>query len=224
MARRMSFESGEWYHCYNRGVDKRNIFENESDANRLLMLLYLANSMNPIKLFHDEKPSLKKVLVEERGPQIVAVGAYCLMPNHYHLLLQETIDDGITSFMRKIGTAYTMYFNRKNGRAGHLFSGPFRAKHIGTDRYFQQALRYVHCNPAELYERGWKIGKVRNMGLLERKLVDFPYSSLKSFIGGGTANPILSRAGLEIAEKVSASVMLRDACDYYASEMKPDEV
>jgi len=126
--------------------------------------------------------------------------------------------------MRKIGTAYTMYFNRKYGRTGHLFSGPFRAKRIGTDRYFQQALRYIHCNPAEIYEGGWKVGKVRNIASLERKLVDFPYSSLKSFVGGGIAHPILSRDGLELAEKVSASAMLRDARDYYASQMKPDEV
>ncbi len=224
MARRMSFEFGEWYHCYNRGVDKRKIFENEPDANRFLMLLYLANSTNPVQLFHDENPGLKKTLAEERGPQIVSVGAYCLMPNHYHLLLKEIVDDGITSFMRKIGTAYTMYFNQKNERIGHLFSGPFRAKRIGTDRYFQQVLRYIHCNPAELYEREWKIGQVRNVGLLERKLIACRYSSLKSFVGGGIANPILSRDGLDIAEKVSASAMLRDARDYYASEMKPDEV
>ena len=185
----------------NRGLARRPIFLDAKDYKNFLFLL--------------------KEITETFS---IEIHAYSLMPNHYHLLLKEIVDDGITSFMRKVGTAYTMYFNQKNERTGHLFSGPFRAKRIGTDRYFQHALRYIHCNPAELYERGWKIGRVRNMGLLERKLIDFPYSSLKSFVGGGIPNPILSRDGLDIAEKVSASAMLRDARDYYASEMKPDEV
>ena len=224
MTRRMSFEFDEWYHCYNRGVDKRKIFENESDANRFLMSLYLANGMEPVRLYHDEKPVLKNVLTQDRGSEIVAVGAYCLMPNHYHLLLKEITDDGITSFMRKLGTAYTMYFNKKYERTGHLFSGPFKAKPIGTDKYFQRVLHYVHCNPAELYERGWKMGKVRNMALLERKLVNFPYSSLRSFVSSNFHDPVLSKEGLEIAERAPVGMMLRDARDYYATELNSDEV
>ena len=87
MARRMSFSIDEWYHCFNRGVEKRNVFENEVDANRFLMTLYLANGTEPVSLYNELKPELKKAFATERGKPIVAIGAYCLMPNHFHLLI-----------------------------------------------------------------------------------------------------------------------------------------
>ena len=216
----MVFALGEWYHCFNRGVDKRNIFENESDADRFLILLYLANGIEPVQLFRLEKPTMKKALTENRGTQVVSVGAYCLMPNHYHLLLKEIVDDGISSFMRAVGTAYTMYFNKRNSRTGHLFSGAFQSRHVGTDRYFQRVLRYIHCNPAELYERSWKEGRVKNICLLEQKLLNYPYSSLKSFEHKMFMNPILSNDAMEIAERISLAAALKDAREYYATGMK----
>src|SRR3989344_3604281 len=98
-SRRHTLEIGEWYHCFNRGVDKRNLFDNEYDANRFLMLLYLANGTEHVGLYNVEKPRLADVLSDDRGTPIVAIGAYCLMPNHYHLLLKEITEGGITSFM-----------------------------------------------------------------------------------------------------------------------------
>ena len=101
MARRMHFEIEEWYHCFNRGVDKRDVFENENDANRFLMLLYLANSNMSVDLFNIKRPRLGDIIQEERGNPIVAIGAYCLMPNHYHLLLKEIVEGGgrVNSFL-----------------------------------------------------------------------------------------------------------------------------
>src|SRR3989344_8017211 len=143
MARQISFSKDEWYHCFNRGVEKRKVFQDEFDANRFLMTLYLANGTEPINLYSDRKPELTKTFVLNRGKPIVAVGAYCLMPNHFHLLIKETMEGGITTFMRKLGTAYTMYFNAKNERVGNLFMKPFRARHVGDDRYFQHVLQYI---------------------------------------------------------------------------------
>lgn len=215
MANRAPFEIDEWYHCFNRGVEKRKVFDGELDANRFLMLLYLANDTGSIELFSDRKPQLEKVFNESRKHQIVSIGAYCLMPNHFHLLLKETEEGGISAFMRKVGVAYTMYFNAKNERIGNLFLKPFRSRHVATDRYFQRVLQYIHCNPAELFESGWKSGKVRNIGVLEKKLLKYPYSSLRSY-AKKNKDPILSKDGFEIAENFSFSKVLHEAQVYYS--------
>lgn len=220
MASRNSFAVDEWYHCYNRGVDKRALFDNEDHANRFLMLLYLCNSSEPVYLYNTHKPDLAKAFQEERGDPIVSIGAFCLMPNHYHLLLKEIIEGGITSFMRKIGTAYTMYFNMKYERVGHLFSGQFRSRHIMNDRYFQRVLEYIHCNPVELYESSWKSGRIRNIRLLEKKLIAYPYSSLGSYARRQFASPILAKDGFEIARFLSVSRMLEESRAYYADISK----
>ncbi len=215
MANRAPFEFGEWYHCYNRGVDKRTVFESELDANRFLMLLYLANGTSSIDLFMERKPKLQKAFAEVRRDPIVAVGAYCLMPNHFHLLIKETTDGGISKFMRKVGVAFAMYFNAKNERTGNLFLRPFRSRHISTDKYFQRVLQYIHFNPAELFEPGWKSGKVHNPASLEKKLIEYPYSSLKSYVSRDVS-PILAKDGFEIAENVSFSKRLQEAREYYS--------
>ena len=216
MANRPPFELGEWYHCFSRGVEKRKVFENGLDANRFLMLLYLANGTKPIQIFNTYKPELSKALKTDRGTPIVAVSAYCLMPNHFHLLLKEVVEGGISSFMRKLGIAYTMYFNEKNERVGNLFVKPFRSRRIGTDRYFQRVLQYIHCNPAELYEPAWKSGSVRNIRTLEKKLVDYPYSSLRNYSLPKSNNRILSKDGFDVADHPSAARMIEDARSYYA--------
>lgn len=216
MARKHIFMTDEWYHCFNRGVDKRIVFEGEHDANRFLMTLYLANGTEPVQTFNTNKPTLAKAFAGDRGKPIVSLGAYCLMPNHFHLLIKEISDGGISAFMRKLGIAYTMYFNARNERVGNLFVRPFRSRHVGDDRYFQRALQYIHCNPAELYEPGWKSGKVKNMRLLEKRLVEYPYSSLKSYVKTGIENPILSDEGYKIADQLPLSQMLNESQEYYA--------
>ena len=113
MQRRIEFSIDEYYHIYNRGVEKRDVYLEKRDWERMLKLLYVANSTTPVvyreiehKLFHDIK----------RGNPIVAIGAYCMMPNHFHILIKETTEGGISLFMEKLTTAYSMYFNKKNSR------------------------------------------------------------------------------------------------------------
>lgn len=210
------FEVDEWYHCYNRGIDKRTVFGSEDDATRFLMALYLANGTRPMEIHNLYKPTLQMILKEERGTEIVSVGAYCLMPNHYHLLLKEIAEGGITSFMRRLGTAYAMYFNARNERVGNVFLRPFRSRHVGTDEYFQRVLHYIHCNPAEIFEKGWKSGEVKNLKDLETKLKYYQYSSLRRYTNSKHKDPILSKDGFLVVNQLPFSRMLKDAQQYYA--------
>ncbi|MDO8576643.1 MAG: transposase [bacterium] len=184
--RSIKFAPGEWYHCYNRGTDKRKIFMGKDDYERMLALLYACNSVTPIHVSNYEQGFRSKKLAEVlhlRKSSWVDVGAYNLMPNHFHLLLREVAPGGITSFMRKFGTAYTMYFNIRYERTGVLFQGTFKAKHVDTDRYYNRVLNYIHANHAELYEPKWKNGIIRNKSLVKKKLVEYRYSSLSDYCG-----------------------------------------
>src|SRR5438552_995592 len=119
MATRPTFAEREWYHCFNRGVEKRTTFEDTADYERVTALLYLANDTQSIDLFTDRTPSLSRALTSHREKPIVTVGAYSLMPNHYHLVLREETEGGISTFMQKLGTAYVMYFNARYQRIGN---------------------------------------------------------------------------------------------------------
>ncbi|MBI2610632.1 transposase [Candidatus Kaiserbacteria bacterium] len=183
--RKVFFQPGEWFHCYNRGVDKRRVFMSPSDYRRFLALMYACNNIEPIHVSDYERglrsKKLADVLAIARKAPLVDIGAYNLMPNHYHLLLRERIDGGLTSFMRKLGTAYTMYFNIKYERVGALYQGAFKAKHVRTDGYFKRLVNYIHGNHAELTEPKWKEGKVKNETALLKALVAYPHSSLRDY-------------------------------------------
>jgi len=183
---REPFAEGEWYHCYNRGVDKRRIFEKTADYERFLMLLYVANSQKRIHLSdfgrNGQGPTLTKVLAAERGAPLVTLGSYCLMPNHFHLLLRPETKGGVPLFLQKVATGYGMYFNISRERNGTLFQGKFKSKHIPNDVYFRRLINYIHSNPAELYEPGWKLGKVKNEKGLRKKLSFYAFSSLAEFL------------------------------------------
>src|SRR3989338_5014391 len=151
MSRKVSFAEGEFYHLYNRGVDRRIVFENESDKKRFVLLLYLCNGKIPFRF--DRLPEwkgttslelIKAALSENVDSPIVAIGAYCLMPNHFHLLVREMTENGTSKFMHRLSTAYTMYFNVGRKRSGALFQGRFKAEHAKNDRYLKYLFSYIH--------------------------------------------------------------------------------
>lgn len=210
---REPFSVGEWYHCYSRGIDKRVVFQEKADYSRFLELLYLANSHETLHRSNLGKTS--NVFTIARPSTLVDIGAFCLMPNHFHLLIREISKGSITTFMRKLGTGYTMYFNIKNERTGGLFAKPFRSKHIQDDGYFQRALQYIHCNPAELYQPRWKEGRVDNMKKLHDQLLSYPYSSLGTFERHDTHNGIISSLVFEIETQLPTRKMIEEARAYY---------
>ena len=182
MERKVSFAEGEHYHLYNRGVDKRVIFSSLADYKRFLMLLYLANSEYDIRIGNLLKSKrYEDIFVRERGEPLVAIGAYCLMPNHFHLLVTPLAKDGISRYMLKLQTGYAMYFNTKNERSGSLFQGPYRSAHVDDDRYLQYLYSYIHLNPAKLQDPLWR-ENVHSRNELMKFVERYPYSSYSAYL------------------------------------------
>lgn len=181
--RRHVIAPDEWYHCYTRGIDGRVTFSDPRDYDRFREALYIANSVKNISRSNIQHREYKDIFKVKRGDKLVTVGAYCIMPNHFHLLLKEDVEGGIVKFMQKIGTGYAMYFNTKYKRIGSLFVGPFRSRHIDGDQYLRRIVPYIHLNPVELFEPRWKDGVVSNMRALEQKLAEYPYSSFPDYMG-----------------------------------------
>lgn len=111
-----------------------------------MKLLYLCNGSLPIVYREVKKLPLLSI---DRGKPQVAIGAYCLMPNHFHILVKGTKEGGITKFMSKLLTAYSSYFNKKYERTGALFGSEFKSAHIDTDEYLKYIFSYIHLNPVK---------------------------------------------------------------------------
>lgn len=187
MLRKDPFITGEYYHLFNRGIDKRVIFKSKKDCERFMMLLYLSNSDKPFRLddvLGDQHKTFSEVLILDKGKPIVSIGAWCLMTNHFHLVVKQLVDGGITKFMRKLGVGYSMYFNIKYDRAGALFGGPFKSKLIGVnDNYMRQLFGYIHLNPLEIKFPDWKNKINKPSTDMKIFLESYRYSSYPDYIG-----------------------------------------
>ena len=179
----------EYYHIYSRGGDKRKIFHNAVDYQRFQKLLYLANSD---KSFRFE--TIKNVYEVERGERLVSIGAYCPMPNHIHLLIKQKAENGISKFIQKFLTAYSMYYNVKYERTGSLFESKFKVEHLGNDVYLKYVFSYIHLNPVKLIYPDWKEDGISD----KKRALDFlnqhTYSSFLDYRGiKRPENKILNR-------------------------------
>ncbi len=209
---------GSWYHCYNRGVDKRAIFDSDKDYGRFMLQLFISNGNKNIKvsdLPDEDFETLVSLYDQKRGEPLVEIGAYALMPNHVHFLVREIVTHGTALFMQKVFTGYTMYFNNKNKRTGALFAGSFKSKHIEDDRYLKQVLPYILLNPIELFEPRWKSGHhVTPSSFL--RVSKYPYSSMADFTQDGATSPITTTDWTEYYDSVPTfAQMLTDAQAYY---------
>jgi len=179
MQRVIEFSLGEYYHIYNRGVDKRIIFLDNCDKDRFQKLLFLCNASMPAN-FRDVQ-GVPYALIK-RGSPVVAIGAYCLMDNHFHILLKEIEEGGISKFMSKLSTAYSMYFNIKHTRSGALFENNFKAKHLDTDEYLKYIFSYIHLNPVKLIDPNWKAEGIKDVDRAKDYLLSYRYSSYTDFL------------------------------------------
>lgn len=167
------FATGDYYHLYNRGVEKRMVFLDSFDYHRFLETIdYYRKTPVPMKLSDFRRGVIKWKKIDQQE-ELVRIYCYCLMPNHVHFLIQQLIDGGITEFMRKTFNSFTKFFNTKYERVGPLFQGPFKAKLIENEEYLLQLSKYVHKNPQDVEFPH---------GVWEAKT--YPYSSYGNYISG----------------------------------------
>ena len=179
--RRTIFVNDEYYHIYNRGVDKRKVFLDDRDYIRFIINLRKFNTNLDYKKrdFLERKERENKLAVKELSSryrelssntdQLIEIIAYCLNPNHYHFILRQLVDNGISKFMHKVDLGYTNYFNPKHSRSGSLFQGTFKSIHIDSNEYLLWLSVYINLNP--------KLHKITN------NLENYPWSSYLDYVG-----------------------------------------
>jgi len=191
--RKIQFANDEYYHICNRGVDKRKVFLNKKDYLRFLAGMVefndieLTGNLHPKRSF-DEIRSFASEVLGKREP-LVEIVAYCLNPNHYHLILKQLQERGIEKYMHRLGTSYTKYFNIKDERSGALFQGVFKAAHIDSNEYLLHASVYVNCN-----------SEIHGIGETE----SYPWSSFSEYAGGEDG----------LCDKSSVLGQFKDGADY----------
>ena len=153
--KREKIAQGEHYHLLNRGVNKQIIFHDAGDYNRFLFLIiYFQSQINFPQIGRLVKEFVKhpmldigQQVVKERTVELVA---FCIMPNHFHLIIKEIEDLGISAYMQRVLNAYSKYYNTKYQKSGHVFQGPYRVVHIVDDRQLLHLSAYVHRNVREI--------------------------------------------------------------------------
>ncbi len=198
--RKETFVNGEFYHIYNRGTDKRNIFMDADDFARFLQSMKKFNTMEPIGSIY-ENSFIKDDQLGSRAPKrgkLVDFIAYCLNPNHYHFILEQLVENGIEKFMQRLG-GYPKYFNKKYKRSGVLFQGKFKARHIDSNEYLLHISAYVNLNNkvhrlgSSASKSSWDEYLNKQKGLCRKKIIldqfsniseykDFAESSLKDIL------------------------------------------
>jgi putative transposase len=207
------YATNTWYHCYNKTLDKRTAFQDQKDYQNFLELLYLANDTAPLRRGLLKDRGLEEISTLPREP-IVSLAAFSLLPTHFHLVVQSEVEGGITTFMRKLGTAYTLYYNLRYAREGNLFLKPFSARAVPANHY-ESLISYIHASPTELYEPAWRSGHVVDHQFVGEHLLAYPYSSLKAHVSA--QNPLralLSQAALTRTRTIPTEELLREAREY----------
>ena len=149
--RRQPIVTNEYYHIYNRGVDKRNIFSDKIDIKRFIESIIEFNQIDGIgslvnKRKQNNQIEPKALSRRNKNKPLVGIVTYCLNPNHFHFVLKQLIDGGVAKFMQKLQGGYTYYFNIKNSRTGSLLQGTFKANHLSNENSFNKAIGYVNKN------------------------------------------------------------------------------
>ncbi len=174
--RNLVFVNDGYYHVFNRGIDRRVTFANKREHERAIDLLsfyqytdiplrYSRYSLLPV----EKRQNYLGQMID--SGKIVKIVSYCLMPNHFHLLLKQKKEKGIATYIGNFINAYTKYFNTKHERTGPLFQGVFKAVYVETDEQLVHLTRYIHLNP------------VASSLITPEQLSTYPWSSYSACIG-----------------------------------------
>ncbi len=179
---------GETYHVFSKSIAGFRVFEAVPDCDRMLCCLRYFRSVHPFQSLSwilrnepNKNASLRGDIVDA-GSDRVQLIAYCLMPTHFHLLLRQKTDAGISIFISQLLNSYTRYFNIRHNRKGPLWESTFKSVHIETDEQALHLTRYIHLNPVTAH--------------LVKKPEDRPYSSYSEYLGDPPKEgPLTNRVG-----------------------------
>lgn len=182
--RAVPFINGEIYHVFNRGIDRRLTFMRRGDYYRAIETLNFYLYRNPpcclSRFFRFKEDRQVEILNSMAGGnRLVQILCYCLMPNHFHLLLRQLAGSGISKFVGNFLNSYTRFFNTKNNRDGSLFLDQFKAVRIESEGQLVHVSRYIHLNP-------YSSGVVKNLD----DLPGHPWSSLAIYLGNTAPIPV----------------------------------
>ena len=184
--RKVPLADGEYYHIYNRGNSKQKIFLSKEDYLYFVKLLYCCNTYKGFNFREDIIKQGIEAFDFDREETIVSMGAWVLMPNHFHVYLttspksdlwREIEKSRISEFMRKVSTAYAKYFNAKYSRTGGLFEGKFKSVHLETDNQAKYLFSYIHLNPIKLIDSKWKQDGIKDVKKSLEFLQKYKWSS-----------------------------------------------
>lgn len=168
----------EFWHLIGRGVEKRDIVLDDTDRVRFIHDLYVFNDNNPTPNF-----ILKNRQLEKPRDLLVHLHAFCLMNNHYHLLVSEIAEGGIPLFMKKLNMGYAKYFNERYKRSGALWQGKYRKVQIARNAHFMYVPFYIHLNPLDYILPEWRRGEVRSVHKALQHLKRYRWSSHLDYLG-----------------------------------------
>lgn len=159
---------GEAYHIFNRATAKQTIFGNSRECRRLLDLFRFYQRAHGKRFSSLSQNEREQVIARQEGTLLAEINGYCIMPNHFHLLLTQATEQGITKFLLRLTDSYSHYFNLLHDRVGPLFQGNFKAVRIEDNAQLLQVSRYIHLNPVT--------------GFLVKQAEEYPWSSYREFI------------------------------------------
>lgn len=174
--RNIPLVSGEYYHVFNRGITQQPTYLGKRDYSQMLLdLSYYRFTTPPLKLslfktLNLEQRSYLWKELQYKDDKLTEAISFAFMPNHFHLLLRQTADNGISTFMRRLSNSYTRFFNSKYERKGSLFQGAFKAVHISSSEQLVHVSRYLHINP------------VVSCVIKQQEMFDYPWTSLPEFL------------------------------------------
>lgn len=184
-------------HVLSRGVDKRKIFLDDGDHFRFIHDLFEFNdteSANNIWYYFRPSSDIVSRYNEKRKRKLlVDILAFCLMPNHYHFMLAERMEKGISFFMKKLNIGYAKYFNQKYKRKGTLFEGRYKSVPLTSEAHFIHLPYYIHLNPLDLIMPEWRTGKIASTREAMKFLEGYRWSSFPDYIGKKNFPSVISK-------------------------------
>lgn len=175
------------FHTLNRGVDKRVIFIDQQDYFRFIHDLFEFNDEERVNTtfyrFSRSNDIASRKIVRKPRKLLVDIHSFCIMPNHYHLLLSPKSEGTIPKFMKKLNMGYAKYFNEKYKRTGTLFEGRYKSVPVNSESHFCHLPFYIHCNPLDLSAPEWRKNKLHSFKRAKEFLENYRWSSHLDYLG-----------------------------------------